>query len=256
MMTTQRSNAANFLTPEKRNGALMWQQIANTLGTEIRNRNFSATGKLPGESELAERFGVKRHTLRQAVAALQVQGLVRVEPGRGTFVQNDLLNYPLSRRTRYGDNLRAQGLQPGKQLLTAMEIPAPEHVAAQLKIQSGAAVLMIQTLDEADDQPIGLATSYYPAARFNGLLERLGDGSQISAILRHFGVEDFVRAKSCITTQMPSEETARLLKQSVLRPLLCVENLDVDMNSVPVKYGETLFCGDRVQLAVTTGENS
>jgi GntR family phosphonate transport system transcriptional regulator len=115
---------------------------------------------------------------------------------------------------------------------------------------------MIQTLDEADDQPIGLATSYYPAARFNGLLERLGDGSQISDILRHFGVADFVRAKSCITTQMPSEETARLLKQSVLRPLLCVENLDVDMNCVPVKYGETLFCGDRVQLAVTTGENS
>jgi GntR family phosphonate transport system transcriptional regulator len=50
---------------------------------------------------------------------------------------------------------------------------------------------------------------------------------------------------------MPDELTARLLKQPATRPLLCVESLDVDMDGVPIKYGETLFCGDRVQLLVT-----
>ena len=47
------------------------------------------------------------------------------------------------------------------------------------------------------------------------------------------------------------EITARLLKQPVTRPLLCVECLDVDMDGVPIKFGETVFCGDRVQLLVT-----
>ncbi|MCJ7800700.1 MAG: phosphonate metabolism transcriptional regulator PhnF, partial [Polaromonas sp.] len=37
---------------------------------------------------------------------------------------------------------------------------------------------------------------------------------------------------------------------------LCVECLDVDMLGQPIKYGETVFCGDRVQLVVSTGQEA
>jgi GntR family phosphonate transport system transcriptional regulator len=240
--------------PGRRSGVAVWKQIAETLATEIRDRTFAATGKLPSENELATRFGVNRHTLRQAVAALQVDGLIRVEPGRGMFVQHELLDYVLSRRTRFTENLQRQGLLPSKLLLTACELAAPERVADELKLSKGAKVLMVEMLDEANQQPIGLATAYYPAARFSGLLGMLTDGTRTTEILKHFGVQDYVRAKSRITTQMPSDETARLLKQPSNRPVLCVECLDVDMDNQPIKYGETVFCGDRIQLVVSTGD--
>ena len=234
----------------------MWRQIADTLTTEIRNRTYAATGRLPGEVELSARFGVNRHTLRQAVAALQTEGLIRIEPGRGMFVQHELLDYALSRRTRFSENLLRQGFLPSKQLLTAREMPAPERAARELKLAPGANVLMVETLDEANDAPIGLATAYDPAPRFAGLLEMLSQGSRTTDILKHFGVQDYVREQSRITTQMPNDETARLLKQSATRPLLCVESLDVDMDGTPIKYGETVFCGDRVQLVVNAGDET
>lgn len=252
MMTSERSFSN---APGRRSGVAVWKQIADTLGTEIRDRAFAATGRLPSESELAARFCVNRHTLRQAVAALQVDGLIRIEPGRGMFTQHELLDYVLSRRTRFTENLQRQGLLPSKQLLTACEVPAPDRVARELKIDKGTRVLMVEMLDEANEQPIGLATAYYPAARFSGLLEMLGNGTRTTAILTHFGVKDYVRARSRVTTQMPSDETARLLKQPSARPVLCVECLDVDMEGQPIKYGETVFCGDRVQLVVSTGDD-
>ena len=253
MMTNERPLSS---APGRRSGVAVWKQIADTLSTEIHNRAFNTTGRLPSENELSARFGVNRHTLRQAVAALQVDGLVRIEPGRGTFVQHELLDYVLSRRTRFSENLQRQGLLPSKQLLTARAMPAPERAAHELRLDRGASVLMVEMLDEANNQPVGLATAYYPAARFEGLLEMLHGGTCITDILRHFGVQDYVRAESRITTQMPSEETARLLKQLSTRPVLCVECLDVDMAGQPIKYGETVFCGDRIQLVVNGGQDT
>ncbi|MGC1174529.1 phosphonate metabolism transcriptional regulator PhnF [Polaromonas sp.] len=253
MMTSERTLSS---APGRRSGVAVWKQIADTLSTEIRDRAFTATGRLPSENELSTRFGVNRHTLRQAVAALQTDGLVRIEPGRGTFVQHELLDYVLSRRTRFSENLQRQGLLPSKQLLTAREMAAPERAAHELRLNKGARVLMVEMLDEANEQPIALATAYYPAARFAGLLDMLGSGSCTTDILRHFGVEDYVRAESRITTQMPSDETARLLRQPATRPVLCVECLDVDMAGQAIKYGETVFCGDRVQLVVGAGHDA
>ncbi|MBU0587211.1 MAG: phosphonate metabolism transcriptional regulator PhnF [Gammaproteobacteria bacterium] len=242
--------------PGRRSGVSVWRQIADTLTTEIHDRAYADTGRLPGEIELAERFSVNRHTLRQAVAALQHEGLVRIEPGRGTFVQHELVDYALSRRTRFSENLLRQGLLPSKQLLTARELPAPPRATRELRLPKGASVLMVEMLDEANDEPIGLATSYYPAQRFAGLLEMLNEGTCTTDILRHFGVQDYLRAQSRITTQMPGDETARLLKQPATRPMLCVECVDVDMDGTPIKYGETIFCGDRVQLVVSAGDEA
>lgn len=239
--------------PGRRSGVAVWRQIADTLATEIRDRAYVETRRLPGEVELAARFCVNRHTLRQAVAALQTEGLLRVEPGKGIFVQHELLDYALSKRTRFSENLHRQGLLPSKQLLGAREAPAPARAASELKLERGATVIMVETLDEANDNPIGLATAYYPAQRFAGLTEMLSEGTHTTEILKHFGVQDYVRAVSRITTQMPSDETAKLLKQPANRPLLCVESVDVDMDGVPIKYGETVFCGDRVQLVVDAG---
>jgi GntR family phosphonate transport system transcriptional regulator len=244
-------NAPLFSTAGRRSGVAVWKKIADVLSTEIRDRSFSGTGRLPSETDLAARFGVNRHTLRQAVAALQLQGLVRIEPGRGTFIQHELLDYELSRRTRFTENMQRQGLLSHQQLLTAREIPASERVAHELKLSKGGKALMVETLDEANGQPLCLATAYYPAERFDGLLDMLNDGTRATQILRHFGVQDYLRAESRITTQMPSDETARLLKQPTSRPVLCVESLDVDMDQQPIKYGETVFCGDRFQLVVS-----
>jgi len=44
--------------------------------------------KLPSENELAERMGVSRPTIREALAALTAVGLIESKPGSGNYVRN------------------------------------------------------------------------------------------------------------------------------------------------------------------------
>lgn len=52
----------------------------------IRDGTLLPAQKLPSHRALAEQFGVGRSTIREAVQALRLLGLVEVHPGRGSFV--------------------------------------------------------------------------------------------------------------------------------------------------------------------------
>jgi GntR family transcriptional regulator, phosphonate transport system regulatory protein len=237
---------------QRRTGVTVWKQIADTLEREIRERQYLAAGSLPSETALAERFKVNRHTLRQALAALQEGGLIRIEQGRGAFVQSEWVDYTLARRTRYSENVLRNRLQPARQMLAGREEAATPPVAKALGLRKGTRVLVAELLQLAGDQPLGTATMYFPALRFAGLLERLAAGETVSDAMRALGVSDYNRVSSRITTQLPDEALARTLCQPRTRPVLQVESVDADAEGTPVKYGLTVFSGDRVQLVVNT----
>ncbi|MFN9195240.1 MAG: GntR family transcriptional regulator, partial [Pseudomonadota bacterium] len=117
-MTSDTPLPGTSLQPlQRRIGVTVWKQIADTLELEIRERRYQAAGVLPSETALAERFKVNRHTLRQALAVLQENGLIRIEQGRGAFVQSEWVDYTLARRTRYSENVLRNRLQPARQML-------------------------------------------------------------------------------------------------------------------------------------------
>jgi GntR family phosphonate transport system transcriptional regulator len=62
-------------------GIAIWRQIMETLKAEIVSGAFAERSRLPPEAELAARFGVNRHTVRRAIAALTSEGILRPGPG-------------------------------------------------------------------------------------------------------------------------------------------------------------------------------
>jgi GntR family transcriptional repressor for pyruvate dehydrogenase complex len=64
----------------------LYQQIVEQIEQSIRTGQLKPGDQLPAERDLAERFGVSRTAVREAVKALCEKGLVEALPGRGTFV--------------------------------------------------------------------------------------------------------------------------------------------------------------------------
>jgi len=67
-------------------GSPRYLQLSKALAREIREGKYPLGSLLPPEPQLCQRFGVSRHTLREAVRRLCDQGLVSRRQGIGTLV--------------------------------------------------------------------------------------------------------------------------------------------------------------------------
>jgi GntR family transcriptional regulator, arabinose operon transcriptional repressor len=74
----------------KRNGDTpLYEQLSEIFLQQIVDQKWGAGDhQLPTEPELCEMYGVARGTVRQALAKLELQGYVRRERGRGTFINH------------------------------------------------------------------------------------------------------------------------------------------------------------------------
>lgn len=64
----------------------LYQDLARTLLEELVAGKYQVGTRMPAERDLASRFNVSRPTVREAIIALEVQGLVEVRIGSGAFV--------------------------------------------------------------------------------------------------------------------------------------------------------------------------
>lgn len=231
-------------------GVAIWRQLAARLEDEIQRRPWLPDSRLPGEIALARRFGVNRHTVRRAIADLAERGLVRVEQGRGCFVQDVHLDYPLSRMTRFSANLLAGDRVPGRRLLDLEATTATPETAKLLGIDPGAPVFRVRTLGIADDVPVVVGDHTFSAARLPRLPECLRAEASFTALFRRHGIDTYQRCSTRITARMPSTEEAVALRQPASLPVLVTEAIDVDATGRPLSFGTSCFASNRVQLTV------
>ncbi len=64
----------------------LYRQIADQIRTLIGSGEFPAGARLPPERDLAKQLGVSRPSVREALIALEVEGLVEVRIGSGIYV--------------------------------------------------------------------------------------------------------------------------------------------------------------------------
>ena len=64
----------------------LYRQIADQVRQLIRLGEFPVGQRLPAERDLAAQFGVSRPSVREALIALEVEGLVEVRVGSGIYV--------------------------------------------------------------------------------------------------------------------------------------------------------------------------
>lgn len=226
----------------------LYIQIANELRQNIAESVYRLGDQMPTEAELSLRFGVNRHTIRRAVEVLRTEGVVRIDRGRGMFVAAAPISYPIGKRVRYNEALKAQGLKVSHTLLSLMEILASQSIAKCLETEVGRSVVVLERLSCADDHPISIASSYFVSDRFPRLAEHYPHYHSISKLLQQEYGCDHIRRSTRISARTVQAKDARLLELPLNAPILLTESINVDQRGHVIEYGLTRFRGDRMEL--------
>ena len=206
-------------------------------------------GLLPSEAELTERFEVSRSVIRQALATLELEGLITKRHGRGSFVT------PISRVRRVvqslnglGMQLQGQGQEVGTTVLNYEIEPYPDAPAGW----GTPAALHLVRLRSSRGQSIAVIDTHLPE-RFASILPRADlEDASLHALLRERAGIALERSQRSVLAVPARERIAGLLGVNTGAPILLLTGTTFDDQGLPVETFSTYHRGDRVAFDLET----
>lgn len=239
--------------PNRRSRVPLYRQLADDLAARIATGELRPGDRLPGETELAERHGVHRLTIRQALADLAARGLINTVHGRGSFVAERPIRHDISgdREASLTRAMAATGRSVRQQLLRVQRDDEPQVRRA---LGTRARLRRFDLLRFVDEAPWTLTRTWLPERRFRGLERHwTGDSSLYEALEQNYGVR-MRRANRTIWTEPAGPLEGEHLLMPVGSPLLVMAGLNVTEDGDPVAMVEHRGRGDRVQFTVRFGD--
>ncbi|WP_241564325.1 GntR family transcriptional regulator [Nonomuraea polychroma] len=239
----------------------VFRQIADQLRDAIERGRLSEGDKLPSEARLMEHYGVARMTVRNALQALQTEGLIVSEHGRGVYVRTR----PMVRRLasdRFARRHRKEGKaaflaessQVGAKadvdMISVQEVTPPPEIAERLRLRSGEVTTARSRRYSLNGKPVETAISYLPVdiARGTPIEEPNPGPGGIYGRLEDLG-HTLERFTEDVHSRMPTQEETRLLRLAPGVPVFRLIRTAYDLNGRAVEVCDTIMAADAYVLS-------
>jgi len=143
----------SYISIQRNSDAPLYTQIERDIEISIATNNLKPGDPIPGEVELANKYGVSRVTVRQAIKELVAAGLLYRIQGKGTFVLQPSIERVEPNITSFFYEMIESGRKPRAEVTFEVREANPEerHI---LRLEEHERVIIIKRLRFVDDEPL------------------------------------------------------------------------------------------------------
>lgn len=224
--------------------------VADGLRAAIRAGEFPEGGKLPTESQLAERFGVSRPTVRAALRELETISLLRTQHGVGSFVmETPAVRAGLERLDSITESIRSTGRTPGMEYKSRVVRPLLPEEAEKLGISGDASALETRRTLLADSEVVAFSYDLIPIGVFpEGRDPEEVQGSLFAYLRSELGFFPHHALAEIHAVQSDHIGWGAVKKPSSLYVLL--DQVHYDRNELALMYSRTYFLEGRYAFSI------
>jgi len=228
--------------------APLYHQLQNLLKAEIESGKWLPDEQLPNETKLAERFGVSKITVRQALQELSDLGYIRREHGRGTFVARRKFDEGPRELTSFTEEMKRHDVVASSRILSQVVIEADARVSGALGLAPQSSVFVLKRVRLSDGEPVTLQTAHIPAAFVPGLV--VDEGASLYELLQKRYDLYPARARETYLASAADPESAEFLGIEAGSPVFAVERITMLPNERPFEFVQSVVRGDRYSIVL------
>jgi GntR family transcriptional regulator len=229
-------------------------QLRKLLEQQIEAGRWHEGEQLPSEPLFSEHYRVSRATVRQALDALEQQGLIRKEKGKGAFVNEAPSRSWLLQWAGglFEDELNRRGVTVESTVLRAEVKRLPAWASEELQLSPGVQGLALERLRRIDGKLALYVLNYLPY-EYSAILPeilRSSTASLYGSLREQCGVE--VAGSSRVLEAVPASPLlARRLGVRSQFALVYIQSITRDATGRPVDCSRAWLRTDRLHIAVT-----
>ncbi len=231
----------------------LYNQAIDALNRYIELAGLKPGDKLPGEDELARQLGISRPTLREAMGALEVHGIIDRRHGVGTFVTAPVrgsMQGGLEKLESVYSLATDAGIEAKRDNWIVEPVPAVEQVAKNLEMAPGDTVIRVQvTISENNLHFVYMNSFTKPVFIDLQELKNFKRGSLLDYLIR----KDEARLSYTNThlfSVSADQNIARWLHITENHPLLLLEETFFSDVGEPVVWTKNYFITDKVNFHI------
>lgn len=227
--------------------------IRDQIAHEIESGQWSANTKLASERVLLEQFATTRVAVREALLALEMDGLIYRLDRRGWFVRAPRIIYHPQSTKSFNQYVTEQGGVPSTELMSAELVQATQWDATHLQVAVGDEIYSIWRKRSINGRPAVVEHLRINASLFPHFLQQPLENSMTTLMAEQYQ-RQLTRAYINLYPTVLSEQQAKALHVNVGSMGLYICRTNRDQNGVVTDVDQEYWLHDVLDLHFEASE--